>query len=264
MLTRPIVEHAGTALANHHQAIFLTAHLYNAARQTHTLEVSWPAMDELIQAQIAELFSGQLPREPEQMYRRCALRLGLSAQNFARNRRRDLPRNMKGSEIHDTQTSKILQDYMTGKEQMARCVYRLQGLIQDAESQSNKNDKRLARRQLKPVEILTQVRNWLSKTIPVMSVDYIKLTRVCNKLLGTIHTRAQNELGAKHRLVDDGESCQYGYIEMTMFILEEVAKVRSMQEEVFRCRDSDIIPGGPHLDLCARVLREYLAKSSSD
>ncbi|KAL8641471.1 MAG: hypothetical protein Q9226_008629 [Calogaya cf. arnoldii] len=34
------MEHAGTALANHHQSIFAIAHLYNAARQTKTLTTS--------------------------------------------------------------------------------------------------------------------------------------------------------------------------------------------------------------------------------
>ena len=224
-------------------------------------------MDELIQAQIVELFSGQLPREPKEIYSRAALRLGMSAQHFARNQRRARPPNMKGSEIRDTQTSKILRDYVSGKEQMARCVYRLQGLIQDAERQSSKTtDKRLAeRRQLEPVEILAQVREWLSKTIPVMRVDYVTMTRVCNKLLGTIHTKSENELDVKHPLVNDGESCQYGYVLMMLFILDEVAEVRSMQEEVFRVRDSEvIIPGGPHLDVCARVFREYLAGISSN
>lgn len=262
-LTRPIVEHAGTALANHYQAIFATAHLYNAARQTQTLEVPWPDMDELIQAQIVELFSGKLPQEPKRFYSRAALRLGLSAQHFARNKRRAHPTTIKGSEIHDTQTSKILQDYMSGKEQMARCVCRLQGLIHDAERESNKIDKRLARRQLNSVEALIQVREWLSKTIPVMSLDYIKLTRVCNKLLETIHTRAQNELGVKHRLVDDKESRRYGYVAMTLYILNEVNQVRNVQKGVFKSRDSDPVDGGRHLDVCAQVLREYLAESSS-
>ena len=242
-------------MANHYQTILTTAHLYNAARQTQTLEVPWPDMDELIQAQIVGLFSGKLPWEPRGFYSRAALRMGYSVQNFARNKRKPVALNMKRSEIHDTQTSKILQDYISGKEQMARCFYRLQGLIHDAERESNKIDKRLARRQLNSVDVLIQFREWLSKTIPIMSLDYIKLTRVCNKLLGKIHTRAQNDSS-----VDDGESCSSGYaaMAMTLHILKEVGQERNVQKGVF-----DVVDRGRHLDVCAQVLREYLAESSS-
>ncbi|KAL8644272.1 MAG: hypothetical protein Q9226_007850, partial [Calogaya cf. arnoldii] len=81
------MEHAGTALANHHQSIFAIAHLYNAARQTKTLTTSWPTLDKVIQTQITELFAGQLPQTPKGFQSRYALRLGISAQHFARNQR---------------------------------------------------------------------------------------------------------------------------------------------------------------------------------
>ena len=77
------MEHAGTALANHHQSVFAIAHLYNAARQTKTLTSSWPAMEQVMQLQITELFAGQLPQTPKDFQSRYALRLGISAQHFA-------------------------------------------------------------------------------------------------------------------------------------------------------------------------------------
>ena len=255
------MEHAGTTLANHHQTIFAIAHLYNAARQTNTLEVCWPEMDELISVHLVELFSGQLPQAPNEFYSRAAIRLGISAQHFARNKRKVKPRTLKGSEISDSQTSKILEDYITNRKPMAPCLHRLEGLIQDAERGSKKPDKRLARKQLKPVEVLAQVREWLSKTVPIMSLDYIKLTRICTKLLGIIHTRARDELHIEHELIRDGDSCQHGYIWMTLHILDEIRETGHVQEEVFKGRDKDLVAGGPHLDICANVLREYLAGS---
>ncbi|KAL8825838.1 MAG: hypothetical protein Q9191_004167 [Dirinaria sp. TL-2023a] len=255
------MEHAGTTLANHHQTIFAIAHLYNAARQTDSLEVCWPEMNELIQVHLAELFSGQLSQAPNEFYSRAAIGLGISAQHFARNKRKVKPRTLKGSEISDSQTSKILEDYIANRKPMASCLHRLEGLIQDAERCSKKPDKRLARKQLKPVEVLAQVREWLSKTIPIMSLDYIKLTRICTKLLGTIHRRAREKLGIEHELIRDGDSCQHGYIWMTLHILDEIRECRKMQEEVFRSRYKDLVAGGPHLDICAQVFQEYLAGS---
>ena len=266
MLTRPTVEYAGIALANIQQAIFAAAHLYNAARQTRTLEVPWPEMDQLIQAQIVELFSGELPREPREFHNRAALHLGYPAQYFARNKRKDhIPPIMKRSKMQTTPTSKILHDYIKGKEPMARCVHQLQRLIQDAECDpGTKSDQRkLAERQLSSVEVLSQIENWLSQTIPLMGLDYIRLTWVCKKLLDTIRSRNLRELRFSGEVYVDGQSRPYGILAMTLHILDEVDKTHRERKEAFKRRSSDLlVADDPLLNVCARVFREYLAGSS--
>ena len=121
------MEQVGTTLANHHQSIFAMAHLYNAAWQSKTLSVSWPVIEQLMQVQMVEPFAVQLPQKPKGLRSCFALRLGFSAQHFARNQRMSKFPSLKttgktGRPISHTQTLKILQDYISSREPMARCL----------------------------------------------------------------------------------------------------------------------------------------------
>ncbi|KAI4254041.1 MAG: hypothetical protein L6R42_007346 [Xanthoria sp. 1 TBL-2021] len=262
------MEHAGTALANHHQSIFAIAHLYNAARQTKTLNTPWPAIDEVMQLQITELFAGQLPQTPKDFQSRYALRLGISAQHFARNQRSSTtkkPPTLKatrkdGPQMSNTTTSSILSEYINNQSPMARCIYKLESLIQATKAvESKKLDKRIStKRQITPLELLSQVRDWLPTTIPLMKIDYIALTRTCSSLLKKIHTAIKSELGVEHHLMRDGDSSEAGYIIMALQILMEVNEVNLVQEEILKSRGSDRVEGSPQLDVCARVMGEHL------
>ena len=72
---------------------------------------------------------------------------------------------------------------------MARCIYQLEGLIQDTSDESKKSDKRIAKRQWTPIVVLNQVTEWLSKTTPILQVGYIKMTRVCIRILKNMHEK---------------------------------------------------------------------------
>lgn len=262
------MEHAGTTLANHHQAIFAVSHLYNAMRQTKLLEATWPEMEELIERQILELFSGQLPETPKDFHHRFALRLGFSAQQFAKNKRTHNRKQLynhahkDGPQMSDTPTSQILQEYIQNKEPMARCLYRLETTIQDSARESKKVDKRLAKRQLTPLEALGQIREWLPTVLPIMKLDYIKLTRTCNRLLKLMHARIGSELEIEHTLIQDGDSQEYGYCIMALSILKEVGDAKFIQEDILKCRGSDVIEGSPQLEVCADVMKAHLVWES--
>ncbi|CAL8575762.1 hypothetical protein XPA_001666 [Xanthoria parietina] len=240
------MEHAGTALANHHQSIFAIAHLYNAARQTKTLTSSWPAMEQVMQLQITELFAGQLPQTPKDFQSRYALRLGISAQHFARNQRSSTskkPPTLKahhkdGPQMSNTATSSILSEYINNQTPMARCIYKLESLIQATNDlESKKLAKRIStRRQITPLELLSQVRDWLPAKIPLITIDYIALTRTCSTLLQKIHTGIKRELRVDHPLLRDGDSSEAGYIIMALQILMEVQEMDIVQEEILKSR----------------------------
>ncbi|KAI4279291.1 MAG: hypothetical protein L6R38_005073 [Xanthoria sp. 2 TBL-2021] len=267
------MEHAGTALANHHQSIFAIAHLYNAARQTKTLNTSWPAMEEVMQLQITELFAGQLPQTPKDFQSRYALRLGISAQHFARNQRSSTTKKTptlkatrkNGPQMSNTPASSILSEYINDQSPMARCIYKLESLIQATKAHDSKKlDKRIpTKRQITPLELLSQVRDWLPTTLPLMKIDYIALTRTCSSLLKKIHTAIESELGVEHHLMRDGDSSEAGYIIMALQILMEVNEMNLVQEEILKSRGSDRVEGSPQLDVCARVIREHLGGALS-
>jgi hypothetical protein len=76
------------SLANAYDSILSAAHLYNAARKSNLLAISWPDMDYLISAHTSQrIFVGGLPSKPEDFFKRFHMVLGASVLNFARNRR---------------------------------------------------------------------------------------------------------------------------------------------------------------------------------
>ena len=257
------MEHVGTILANHYQAIFAVAHLYNATRQREILKASWPEMEELIQIQMNELFARQLPQTSRDLYTCFALRLGISAQHFARNQRKGhvrfwRARHKDGPQMSGSQTSRILQDYVSRKESLARSLHRLGTLIGESEYDLQKADKRVARRQPTPIEALRQVRDWLHNTIPVMSLNYLKLTQTCHNLLKEIHAVIWDELGLLHPLMNNGNPPEYGFCVMTHNVLHELQEIQEIQGDVLGSRETHIAKRARQLDICAKILRKHL------
>jgi hypothetical protein len=82
------LQEVGISLANAYDSILSAAHLYNAARQSNLLAISWPDMDYIISVHTNQrIFVGGPPTEPEDFFKRFQLVLGASVLNFARNRR---------------------------------------------------------------------------------------------------------------------------------------------------------------------------------
>lgn len=254
------MEHAGTTLASHHHSIFAIAHLYNAIRQCGRTDLSWAELEKIMNNQMSVLFAGELPTTPKTFHTRFALQMGFSAKNFARNQRHNngplfAPGKQYGPQLSDTQTSKILDDYVSGRTSLASTIHRLEALIRDSE-RARPTDKRTVKRHLTPMEVLGRVREWLSATIPQIQINYIGMTRTCNKLLREMHARLEAELEIEHRLVRSEDTNQPGYLIMTLAVLEEVSKAQIIQDSIFK--SPEMRSGGPQLDVCADVLHRFL------
>ena len=130
---------------------------------------------------------------------------------------------------------------------MARSIYRLEGLIQETEHSKNA-DRTVTKRHLTPIEVLGQIRDLLSATVPQIQMDYITMTRTCNKLLRKMRDRLETELEIEHKLIESGDTNQPGYLLMTLAVLAEISKAQFLQDEVFK--SPGMRSGGPHW-MCA-------------
>ncbi|KAF4631616.1 hypothetical protein G7Y89_g6514 [Cudoniella acicularis] len=79
------LELLGMALTNHHQAIFLLAHLYSGVRQVGLLAQASPEMDYPIAEQMSLFFAGVLPTTKNECASRFSLPLGFKSRSFGGN-----------------------------------------------------------------------------------------------------------------------------------------------------------------------------------
>jgi hypothetical protein len=84
------LQEIGISLANAYDSIVSAAHLYNAARQSKGLSVSWPDIEYLIS--VHSIFVGGPPSEPADFFKRFQIALGASLVNFAQHKRAARPR----------------------------------------------------------------------------------------------------------------------------------------------------------------------------
>lgn len=71
------MEESGVALANNVHTVFSTAHVYNALRQLHLLDVPSPELEHVINVHKVAIFANDIPLTPVDMFRRMAYRLGV-------------------------------------------------------------------------------------------------------------------------------------------------------------------------------------------
>ena len=263
-------EQAGLSLANHHASIFIVAHLYNALRQLDVLEERWMDMEMIIDLHIKVLFAGHLPTTPRDFHSRYCLQLGISAQYFARNQRPN-PRlwaasKRKGPQIPCTKTTDVFRQYFAGKETADRCLHQLETIIMDEEGlKSTSTNKTVPRRQLSPLQFLAQLQDWLPQVFLSMNVDYITMTKTCNRLLRRVRAKINSEMDglyADSRVNEDSNEPMY--IVMVMSALQEANDADYVKTEVIKDR-KQILPKsltGPQLEIAGQVTKAFLRELS--
>ena len=254
------MEEVGIALANHHVSVFLIAHLYNALRQTEVVHGKWPEMEKLIEQQMGILFGGNFPKTPKEIHTRFAIHLGLSAKNFARNRRPTKATmqpwaagKKAGPKFLQDKTSQVFHRYFD-KEPLEQCLYRLEAVAHDnARVESMK--KMMSRKFLTSLQFISQVREWFPGAVSNIQVDYITLTRTCNTLLRPIRTRISRDLDVQHPISKGDDSNDAGFVIMVLDILGEASDSQFFMEEVLRSKKQ--LPGGQQLQIAGEVLQEF-------
>jgi hypothetical protein len=84
---------------------------------------AWHNLEKCINIHIAQLFLGEFPTNPREIYTRWLTRIDHSATEFASNRRQNSKNSLllkNVAKIQCTETSKILNDYFAGMETIER------------------------------------------------------------------------------------------------------------------------------------------------
>jgi len=280
------VEEAGTYLETHHQSVYVLAHLYNAARQTGLLTTSWPELDLVIDLQMGSLFAGALPKSEKECFNRFKLQLGFSTQKIARDARTHTKTlNWKnamrtgmenGPQMVTTKMSAIFRQYFAKKQTLEQCLYQLEMLVQEENSESPVNkskSKALAKQQyqpqLTPLQFLTHIQSYFPGVVKHMQIDYISLVRTSRKILKKIRKELKEKLEIEHYFFDDSteDSNEPGYILMGLDILKEASTCQELREDVFSKEIKEMKEvgkepalGGPQLVLVAEILDKMVKK----
>jgi hypothetical protein len=83
-----LMQECGIGVSNGWGSIISVAHLYEACRQGGYLDKTWPDMELIMDIHTREkLFAGRVPTSPQEAFKTTSLMFGMSAVNFAKNRR---------------------------------------------------------------------------------------------------------------------------------------------------------------------------------
>ena len=273
------MEEAGITLANHHLTIFAFSHLYNALRQLNRVTETWTEIDEVIRLHAGVLFCGQLPTTPKEFDSRFALRLGLSATAFARNPRAASSnfhlRNQIGPRLTASSTSTIFRQYFDqkGAQPLEKYLYQFEKLTHQASTENQPNPKKskasssTPRNYLTPLQILTQMSDWLSTHLTDMNIDCITLTRTCNTILRRVRERVNDALGTEYHSVRHEDSNEPINLTMVFFMLREASELHSMIENICgsdaaAAQQSVHLAGSPQLEIAGEVVQAFLREQN--
>lgn len=253
------MEEAGVALANHHLTIFTMSHLYNALQQIGLLKGRWPEMDSIIKLHIKALFAGDLPTNPNECHCRFSLQMGLSARKYEQQASYRLIRastKKKRPMLSVTPTSAIFRRFFDRKEPLKDAIFWLESLMQE----SKKSNKKGTRRTLTPLEFLTQLSDWLPKTIPDIHIDYVSMTRTCGMLLKTLRSECLSQLDIEYKETNHEDTNEPVYLVMLLQILAETSDFQYFKEQIMRAGagEDPELPEGPQLELAGEIVQKFL------
>lgn len=199
-----MVEDAGVSLANHHLSIFGTAHLYNALMQLGICETHWPEMDRIIDLHQGSIFADDIPTSGRDMVARFAYRTGIAAIN---SRRFHAKQPWKFQTTAATQT---LRKFFMANESLPRVLASLSAQAETHELSPYKvgkpaagTGKSPARRQtsqrdLTPRQAFSRLEKYIDAVLPDIQMDYVSITRQCNKFLRNVRAQIARETGVQY------------------------------------------------------------------
>lgn len=268
------METAGLTLASHHHTILSVAHLYNGLHQLKLLEQKWPELDRVIDIQMPILFGSALPKDANEVRTRMMTRMGLSSSHFAHaDRSRTCgcvpkwsKKNERGPQLTSEPTVQLFRELYSGKDRMEQTLYKLEALMVKTPSNAVSKRQQTIPRRLEPLDFLVQLEAWMPPVTSILQeVDYITLTRECNKLLKLIRiliNRACDNpypITPKLPIEDSTEPIQ---IYMALAALSEPLQ-EQMVKDAMKIRDKNVrLDMWPQLDVARDVLGKYIKRKN--
>lgn len=191
------MEKLGLGLARHHNTILAISHLTNALQQLGMLDKPWDDFDAVVEQQKSALFGSAFPTKYSDVKPRLMTHMGFSAANFAHHNKTrghggytKLRKNWDGVKFRKEPVGIIFRQYFAGNLTMEQCLFQLEALMENDKREgidTSSAPVKLGDRRVGPMDFLRHLPTWFPSTVyTLVDLDYITLTRVCNKLLRLI------------------------------------------------------------------------------
>ncbi|KAK5692860.1 hypothetical protein LTR97_010336 [Elasticomyces elasticus] len=247
-------EEAGIALANHHMTIFATAHLYNALKQLHVIDIEWPALDRIIALQVGPIFAGQrpgdVPKTPQAIQSHLELRVGLKSNQKLFDKKMPWRLQVCGAGVA-MRTQLVSEDMRIHASHMIQDDW-----LADLEPKTKYNKPR---RHVSLVQFVKEFSDVMPHLVRDIRIDYIGLRKICKGLMTAIRVKMFTELRINYpSMKKPEESNGHGPVFMVLEILTESRTAEMKYLRLRDRRDKTVFPGGEQLLLAGRVMEDFL------
>ncbi|KAJ9604210.1 hypothetical protein H2200_011044 [Cladophialophora chaetospira] len=242
-------------------SILASAHLYNALRMEGYVRAQWPDMDFILATQDeSNLYAGALPSASDGFHTRYSLAvMGLSATNFARNRRRPeevvyTPKGGRHLQKRTPVSDAFYVQYCLGLDRKNLAVQDIKDLLEackvdltnvpqvdntvnddtaarkspSAASRKATNSRAVTPHKISPADVLRNLRASLDAESQALSVDYLAMHQVCTKLLASIRKAVAESMKELFRPVPEQD---WGLPVMIWYILSAFAAEKTPSKQ---------------------------------
>ncbi|KAK5731784.1 hypothetical protein LTR17_011135 [Elasticomyces elasticus] len=247
-------EEAGIALANHHMTIFATAHLYNALKRLHVIDIEWPALDRIMELQVGPIFAGQrpgdVPKTPQAMQSHLELRVGLKSNSKLFDKKMPWKLQVCGAGV-------AMRTQLADENMRVHASHMIQDdWLADLEPKTKYNKPR---RHVSLVQFVKEFSDVLPHLVRDIRIDYIGLTKICKALMTAVRIKIFTELRINHpSMKKPDESNDRGPLFMILAILTESRTEEMRYLRLRDRRDKTVFPGGEQLQLAGKAMEDFL------
>lgn len=280
---------AGLSLANHHLSIFATAHLYNALRQLRMLPdtTRWPLMERIMELHKRAIFADLIPTRTRDIADRLSYRLDV------KNKQKRFYEDEK-YKLREPSSTQVLRSMLDTEAPSSRVLWQIEHHTEQVAADKMKAPSSVV---VKTSKSIQPHRQWVtlegffkslsdafSQPLDDLSIDYIRLTKHCIRLLDNFRKMWNAELQAQGVPVnfesqrEGANTNDIGHLVLCLEAFEEAKKVREMglytyrpgegEEKGSKSRHNDDLDDefrhGMGLLVASKVVKSFLAREDGD
>ncbi|KAL2060318.1 hypothetical protein VTL71DRAFT_9713 [Oculimacula yallundae] len=191
------MERVGISTANGFCTVSAVAHLYNAVQQKSMLKGRWCDLDNIISANVSELFSGSLPLTATQMVNRLFLCMRLPAATLSKDFRgpkldfKKLINRTAEDSVQPSAISNYLRRYLQGEDSAEKLVYNIEMILDKKRSGTGRDRINTA--------MLDKIINYVEQSLPRINLNLITVTRQCNEFIVRLRKAFKSRLNREYQ-----------------------------------------------------------------
>ena len=177
---------SGIGHANTYAAIFVIAHLYNAAKQLKETVETHPELEQIILVHKTTLFGSEIPGTPRQIHNCFLRKIGMPAKAWARDKRASkLAFRLETPMLQPNQAFNNLRKHYFESAPMAYCLAQIRAVGEGPSAAQTQT----------PVQMLAALEKRLPHELTEMqSISHLALSRKCIVTLKTIRSKLEDYL----------------------------------------------------------------------